>query len=377
MPHMLPLSMLVLLLLPAGHARQLWQEPEFTIIPPTAPFTTQHTEPDTAGISSTAPAQAPPPALYQQILDLHNTYRADHGALPLAWDTALAQSAARVAATCNFTHSGLPVGENLAAMWGGGSQPARALMVAIDGWYDEVNIYNFNTPGFYQNPGAGHFTQVVWVETARLGCATVYCNGNFWIDPRLVGGTPPRAADMTVCHYAPAGNMVDFGPEDFFRQNVLPKGSKPPGTAAPPSPSPGPPSGGGLNLIGSVLRVGEPLSTGTCLFSDNQLYRLCLTNLGEITVMLGASSNKLRWRNFTPLATRATNRLPYNLMLNQDYTLTVTNGRGKTLLMLALPVPPAGAVSLKLRDDGKAAVLDSAGRCVAAWGHVPGKPIGC
>jgi hypothetical protein len=48
------------------------------------------------------------------------------------------------------------------------------------------------------------------------------------------------------------------------------------------------------------------------------------------------------------------------------------------LMMIALPVAPtAGAVTLKLRDDGKAAVLDSTGRCILAWGSAPRMPMGC
>jgi hypothetical protein len=52
------------------------------------------------------------------------------------------------------------------------------------------------------------------------GCATTYCNGNFQIDPSWVSGPPPKSADMIVCHYAPAGNMIDGGEELYFKRNV-------------------------------------------------------------------------------------------------------------------------------------------------------------
>jgi uncharacterized protein YkwD len=81
-----------------------------TAIPPNAPFTTAQQQADldvTTTSSSTASTPTAPPALYQQILNRHNSYRAAHGAPPVVWDASLALSAARVAGTCKFAHSGL------------------------------------------------------------------------------------------------------------------------------------------------------------------------------------------------------------------------------------------------------------------------------
>jgi hypothetical protein len=50
--------------------------------------------------------------------------------------------------------------------------------------------------------------------------------------------------------------------------------------------------------------------------------RLCLNSFGEITVMKGANSNSVRWRNSVPLGTRGNNKLPYTLTLNRDFTVT-------------------------------------------------------
>lgn len=43
---------------------------------------------------------------------------------------------------------------------------------ASKAWYSEITRpgYNYNNPGYYQNPGAGHFTAMVWKDTSRLGC---------------------------------------------------------------------------------------------------------------------------------------------------------------------------------------------------------------
>jgi hypothetical protein len=54
------------------------------------------------------------------------------------------------------------------------------------------------------------------------GCATLFCNGNFWIDPAWVDGANITSADMTVCQYTPAGNRIDWADKGakFFGENV-------------------------------------------------------------------------------------------------------------------------------------------------------------
>lgn len=47
-----------------------------------------------------------------------------------------------------------------------GSADART---AVDRWYAEVSAYDFNSPGF--SPRTGHFTQLVWKGSTRIGAA--------------------------------------------------------------------------------------------------------------------------------------------------------------------------------------------------------------
>ena len=64
-------------------------------------------------------------------------------------------------------------GENLAKKWSSYVDHAYTNTAgASDAWYDEVNDpgYNFNDPGYYENPGAGHFTAMVWKNTCEIGC---------------------------------------------------------------------------------------------------------------------------------------------------------------------------------------------------------------
>jgi hypothetical protein len=56
----------------------------------------------------------------------------------------------------------------------------------------------------------------------------------------------------------------------------------------------------------------------------------------------------------------------------------VSNGEGRVMMMVAVPQPRSpGAITLKLRDDGKAIIADSAGNCLAAWGYEVGIQAGC
>src|SRR5207237_896711 len=69
-------------------------------------------------------------------------------------------------------------------------------------WYAEVTHYRFPDGGFSMT--TGHFTQVVWRGTQRVGCGHTACNGN----------------DIWVCQYDPPGNW-----EGAYRENVRPWGT--------------------------------------------------------------------------------------------------------------------------------------------------------
>merc|ERR1711879_455606 len=79
------------------------------------------------------------------------------------------------------------VGENLAL----GVTDAGA----VDRWYREIDLTNGGLTNAYSD-ATGHYTQVVWRETSRLGCG--------------IQGT------LLVCQYGTTGNM-----RDGFQRNVL------------------------------------------------------------------------------------------------------------------------------------------------------------
>ncbi len=156
----------------------------------------------TAGVDSTCGGAA----FAQDMLDAHNQYRAIHGAPEMVLDSAVTASAQRwaehLADSQIFEHSrGSGNGENLAAMWGG----RHTGVSATKAWYDEIKDYDFDTPAGFSSE-TGHFTQVVWKASTRLGVG-VACN---------IGG---KGGQYVVAQYNPAGNTTGDNNE-HFRENV-------------------------------------------------------------------------------------------------------------------------------------------------------------
>ncbi|KAJ6302652.1 hypothetical protein OIU77_016689 [Salix suchowensis] len=94
-----------------------------------------------------------------------------------------------------MVHSGGPYGENLA--WG---SPDLAGTAAVKMWADERANYDYNS-----NSCVGgeclHYTQVVWRNSVRLGCAKVRCSN---------GGA------IISCNYDPPGNYNGQRPFEFI-----------------------------------------------------------------------------------------------------------------------------------------------------------------
>lgn len=153
--------------------------------PPTA---NEGADSGTGTDSGAAPADA------KAGLALHNEYRALHGAPALAWDEGLAKMAQDWANGCKFAHGGTDrgTGQNLYASSGSmSSYGGDYLSAPTKAWYGEEPQY---AKGGYKEPAhfgsTGHFTQVVWKGTTKLGCAknTVQCSQT-----------------IVVCNYKQAG----------------------------------------------------------------------------------------------------------------------------------------------------------------------------
>ncbi|KYK60953.1 hypothetical protein DCS_02093 [Drechmeria coniospora] len=157
------------------------------------------------------------------ILDHHNIHRLNHSAPLLSWDDTLAQYASQTAHTCVWKHDqtlgGGGYGQNLAS-WGStenidndATKIRTAASAVTNQWYNkELPLYHYyqaedptNEPDFFQ---WGHFTQMVWKKTTKVGCASVLCRA---------GTVLSYPAWYTVCNYDPQGNMAGE-----FVQNVSP-----------------------------------------------------------------------------------------------------------------------------------------------------------
>ncbi|KAI8366261.1 CAP domain-containing protein [Blakeslea trispora] len=133
------------------------------------------------------------------VLKSHNRYRRKHHASPLHWDDELARFAQKWSNRCEFEHSHGDYGENIAAGYETWSD-------AIDAWYDEVKYYNYKQTGFDEE--TGHFTQLVWKSTDKIGCGVRFCK-DLW------GGVK-----LYTCSYSSYGNIVG-GNNYYFKKNVL------------------------------------------------------------------------------------------------------------------------------------------------------------
>lgn len=144
------------------------------------------------------------------ILDLHNQKRALHGVPALTWDQKLADFGATYGAqvfSCDnveLIHSGGPYGENLGAGNFGSD------VGVVNAWYDEIKDFDFTKPEYSSK--TGHFSQVVWKATTKVGCARILCN-NAW-------------AQYTICEYDDVrGNVIGTdraSGKTYFQLNVLP-----------------------------------------------------------------------------------------------------------------------------------------------------------
>lgn len=170
--------------------------------------------------SSTKPAAPPPspspPAPSQPsydtpsddfaatVLKKHNDIRALHGSPALQWDDKLASKAQEVADKCVFEHSGSGYGENLAAA--SGDKPDNA-GDPITLWHKEEQELGASAYTNYN-----HFTQLIWKDSTKLGCAIKTCGPH-----QQVGFDWSDNSYIFVCEYDPAGNV-----QGYFDANLAP-----------------------------------------------------------------------------------------------------------------------------------------------------------
>ncbi|GEM_PF-1541102 len=151
-------------------------------------------------VQGSNPTDAAPSPVAVRFLEAHNRERAQAqprpspGLAPLEWSEPLARHAQRWAERCAFEHSGGEFGENLAAR----TDMAPPETVVQD-WASEAASYNPRADRCAPGEVCGHYTQVVWRGSERLGCAVAACDHD----------SPFGSGEwfLWVCSYDPPGNI--------------------------------------------------------------------------------------------------------------------------------------------------------------------------
>lgn len=147
-----------------------------------------------------------------EMLAIHNQWRAKVGTPPLTYSLELAASSQRWADhlkkenQCRMQHSKPDgnYGENLywasAIRWSDGKREVQQVspQKVVDAWGSEVKDYDYAHNTCMQGKMCGHYTQVVWKHTSRVGCAFAVCEDS--------------KEQVWVCQYQTPGNWVGEKP---------------------------------------------------------------------------------------------------------------------------------------------------------------------
>jgi len=92
-----------------------------------------------------------------------------------------------------------PYGENLYVYWSSsGTKPTYVM--AVESWIDEKNYYHYAKIGDDDcdvGKQCGHYTQIVWKNTTKIGCAmSKYKRGEY------------KGGYVVVCKYKTPGNVI-------------------------------------------------------------------------------------------------------------------------------------------------------------------------
>lgn len=133
-----------------------------------------------------------------ELLQAHNEVRATVDVAPLTYDAtveATAQTWARslAADNCAFEHEDQDsYGENL---WFSSFDPTPTEVV--EAWASEVAFYDYDRNSCERGEVCGHYTQIVWADSEKLGCGKGVCEDG---------------SVLWACRYDPPGNWVGEKP---------------------------------------------------------------------------------------------------------------------------------------------------------------------
>lgn len=124
----------------------------------------------------------------------------------MSWDPELERLATQYTRQCIYEHNPDPrhqrfdyVGENLFISMGL-PYNKELLVHAVNAWDGEKTVYDYETRKCVPGKMCGHYTQVVWADSFKVGCGVTNC-GNI-----NVRGKIWRNAILFGCNYGPGGN---------------------------------------------------------------------------------------------------------------------------------------------------------------------------
>ncbi|XP_051517156.1 peptidase inhibitor 16-like [Myxocyprinus asiaticus] len=137
------------------------------------------------------------------IVNMHNEFRSK--VQPSAafmqkvmWDEELRLVAEAYASKCtlyaNPQIKELSIGESLFAS----DKPFNATEAMLD-WFGERVDYDYENNACLENPMCPLYTQMVWANSNKVGCATYLCD--------TVKGLVNKSTTVLVCNYFPQGNV--------------------------------------------------------------------------------------------------------------------------------------------------------------------------
>jgi hypothetical protein len=147
--------------------------------------------------SATLPRQ-----IQARILAAHNIARAEVGVPPMRWDNRLANDAeqwawhlAQINTMMHWGSEGEPPNHEGENLWmGGRGYYSVEQMVGL--WTAEESAFRHTRHWEDNFHNVGHYTQMVWRSSTRVGCA-IASNAQ---------------SDFLVCRYAPQGNVLGQEP---------------------------------------------------------------------------------------------------------------------------------------------------------------------
>eukprot|EP01059_Diplonema_ambulator_P035291 TRINITY_DN8245_c0_g1_i5.p1 TRINITY_DN8245_c0_g1~~TRINITY_DN8245_c0_g1_i5.p1 ORF type:complete len:503 (+),score=14.04 TRINITY_DN8245_c0_g1_i5:376-1884(+) len=147
------------------------------------------------------------PELQRVNVEEHNKLRGKHNSPPVTYDPELAKHAQAQADVClannTLSHGNNPSEGQNAYFSGFSTPPTHETLVqqACQAWYDEITDYKSAGGGLPGLGLAGHFTQLVWKESTKVGLGIAVNDKSAYV----------------IVNYSPQGNMAV---EEDIRANV-------------------------------------------------------------------------------------------------------------------------------------------------------------